>query len=71
MGLIGAFCLSIMGLLIPVVIESITFWSCDSTCRRLLRTSKNIVIGIVAISALYFGTSGAFNDLMKVLESTK
>ncbi|XP_044014623.1 proton-coupled amino acid transporter-like protein pathetic [Aphidius gifuensis] len=53
LGIIGAFFLSILGLLVPVIIETITYWEDDN--HRVLRALKNIVIAIVALNALYFG----------------
>lgn len=53
LGIIGAFFLSILGLLVPVIIETITYWEDDN--HRVLRALKNIVIAIVAFNALYFG----------------
>ncbi|KAF7988433.1 hypothetical protein HCN44_001006 [Aphidius gifuensis] len=62
-GLIGACCLSILGLLVPVIIETITYWNDDTIVWRILRTMKNIFITIIAALAFYYGTSDSLNDI--------
>lgn len=54
-GFIGAVCFSILGLLVPVIIESITYWEDDSSQYKILRTIKNVIIGVVSILILIFG----------------
>lgn len=53
-GLIGAVCFSILGLLVPAIIESATYWKDDQ--HRVLRTIKNVIIAIASILVLIFGS---------------
>ncbi|KAK0093529.1 hypothetical protein PV326_013339 [Microctonus aethiopoides] len=61
-GLIGAFCFSLLGLLAPVVIEMVVFWDVGFGRFNWI-VIKNIVITIVGILALIFGTKSAINDI--------
>lgn len=61
--LVGAFCFSLLGLLIPALIESATYWENDK--KRTMRTTRNVVIGILALLALGFGTYSAIHDIKK------
>lgn len=64
-GLIGAFCFSILGLLVPVVIEIITFWDVGfGKCNWIIW--KNILIFIFGIFALVFGTKDALREIAKI-----
>ncbi|KAL7307075.1 hypothetical protein TKK_0000813 [Trichogramma kaykai] len=63
-GLIGAFCFSILGLLFPVFIETVTFW--DIGFGRFHWVAlKNIVICIIGLLALVFGSRSALLDIAK------
>lgn len=61
-GLIGAFCFSILGLLAPVGIEMVVLWNVGFGRFNWI-VIKNIVITIVGILALLFGTKSAINDI--------
>lgn len=58
-GLIGAFCFSILGLLIPVFIETVTYWDVGFGPGNWVAL-KNIIICIIGIMALIFGSRSAF-----------
>ncbi|KAF7988941.1 hypothetical protein HCN44_007251 [Aphidius gifuensis] len=62
-GLIGAVCFSILGLLVPAIIESATYWKGDK--HRVLRTIKNVIIAIVSILVLIFGSIEAIKEFSK------
>lgn len=58
MGVIGAFCFSILGLIAPAFIEIVTFWDIGfGPCKYLIW--KNILIFIFGMFALVFGTQNA------------
>ncbi|XP_017887753.1 proton-coupled amino acid transporter-like protein pathetic [Ceratina calcarata] len=58
-GLIGAFCFSILGLLIPVFIETVTYWEVGFGPGNWVAL-KNIIICVIGIMALIFGSRSAF-----------
>lgn len=62
MGLIGAFCFSILGLLFPVVIETVTFWD-QGFGPCYWKIWKNILVTIFGLLALVFGTQSAIKDI--------
>lgn len=63
MGVIGAFCFSILGLIAPAFIEIITYWDIGfGPCKFLIW--KNILVFIVGIFALVFGTKDAIRDII-------
>lgn len=59
-GLIGAFCFSLLGIVVPVFIEFATYWN-DVTIWMTLR---NVVLIIVGILALVFGTVNSVADII-------
>lgn len=61
-GLIGAFCFSLLGIIAPVVIEFATFWD-NVTVFMTIRNALLIVVGILA---LVFGTNSSVVDIMKM-----
>jgi proton-coupled amino acid transporter len=54
-GLIGAFCFSLLGIIVPVVIEFATYW--DKV--TIWMTIRNAVLIAVGFLALVFGTSNS------------
>jgi len=54
-GLIGAFCFSLLGIIVPVVIEFATYW--DKV--TVWMTIRNAVLIVVGFLALVFGTSNS------------
>ncbi|XP_078043406.1 solute carrier family 36 member pathetic [Augochlora pura] len=64
-GLIGAFCFSILGLLIPVFIETVTYWDVGFGPGNWVAL-KNIVICIIGFMALVFGSRSALIDIVKL-----
>lgn len=69
-GLLGAFCFSILGLLAPVFIETVTYW--DAGFGRFHWVAwKNCVIIIIGLLALSFGSHSAVKDIYKELFLSK
>lgn len=66
-GLIGAFFFSILGLMVPVYIEMITFWD-KGFGKFYWKIFKNIIVVIAAIMALIFGTESAVSDIIKLYQ---
>lgn len=66
--LIGAFFFSILGLMVPVYIEMITFWE-KGFGRFYWKILKNIVVVIAALMALIFGTESAIRDIVKLYQN--
>ncbi|KAH8406843.1 hypothetical protein KR222_005758, partial [Zaprionus bogoriensis] len=64
MGLIGAFCFSILGLIFPVMIEIIVHWDEGFGAGNWILW-KNILITLCGIGALIFGSQSAINDIVK------
>ena len=64
-GLIGAFCFSLLGIIMPVIIElntnweNVTFWM----------TIRNAVLIAVGIMALIFGTANSIADIITTYKS--
>ncbi|KAH8370866.1 hypothetical protein KR093_005251, partial [Drosophila rubida] len=69
MGLIGAFCFSILGLIFPVVIEIVVHWDTGFGAGNWI-VWKNVIITICGICALVFGTQSAIQDILKVYSSS-
>ncbi|XP_017136220.1 proton-coupled amino acid transporter-like protein pathetic isoform X1 [Drosophila miranda] len=65
MGLIGAFCFSILGLIFPVLIELVLHWDTGFGKYNWILW-KNIVICICGIGALVFGSLAAIRDIVEV-----
>lgn len=69
-GLLGAFCFSILGLLIPVFIEMITYWD-QGFGKYNWIIWKNVIICAFGILALYFGSKSSIEDIMELYSPTK
>ncbi|XP_026472242.1 proton-coupled amino acid transporter-like protein pathetic isoform X2 [Ctenocephalides felis] len=67
-GLIGAFCFSILGLLVPVMIETVTYWE-EGFGKFNWVVWKNVVITVFGIFALIFGSQSAINDIVTMYTS--
>lgn len=61
--LIGAFCFSIIGLLVPVGIEMLTFHN-KGFGKFNWKLIKNVLVVIMAIMALIFGSKSAIEDIV-------
>lgn len=61
-GLIGALCFSILGLMLPIFIEVVTFWDEGWGLLRF-RTYKNIAFVAISFICLIFGTKAALIDI--------
>ncbi|GJQ88033.1 putative proton-coupled amino acid transporter [Trypoxylus dichotomus] len=68
-GLIGAFCFSILGLIVPVVIEIITFWD-KGFGKYNWKIVKNAVVIIAGIIALIFGSKMAIEEIIQEMSQT-
>ncbi|XP_056633809.1 proton-coupled amino acid transporter-like protein pathetic [Diorhabda sublineata] len=66
--LIGAFCFSILGLAVPIVIEMLTFWD-KGFGKFNWKIYKNIVVVVVAVMALIFGSKSAIEDIIEMYSS--
>ncbi|XP_011300217.1 proton-coupled amino acid transporter 1 [Fopius arisanus] len=68
-GLIGAFCFSILGILIPVAIEIITCWDVGfGKCNWIIM--KNVVIIFIGVMALIFGSKDSIEGIIKAYTPT-
>ncbi|XP_034839738.1 proton-coupled amino acid transporter-like protein pathetic [Maniola hyperantus] len=68
MGVIGAFCFSILGLIAPAFIEVITYWDIGFGPMKLL-IWKNLLVLVFGLFALIFGTKDAVISIIKVYSS--
>lgn len=68
MGVIGAFCFSILGLIAPAFIEVITYWNIGFGFSKYI-IWKNILVVIFGLFALVFGTVDAVKGIMAVYTS--
>ncbi|XP_026816116.1 LOW QUALITY PROTEIN: proton-coupled amino acid transporter-like protein pathetic [Rhopalosiphum maidis] len=59
-GLIGAFCFSLLGIVVPVIIEFATYWD-DVTIWMSVRNAVLIAVGFLA---LVFGTANSVADII-------
>ncbi|XP_014483363.1 PREDICTED: proton-coupled amino acid transporter 4 [Dinoponera quadriceps] len=64
-GLIGAFCFSILGLLIPVFIETVTYWDVGFGPGNWVAL-KNVIITVMGLIALIFGSRSAIIDIVSL-----
>lgn len=65
LGLIGALCFSVLGLIIPVFIEIVTFWDIGfGPCYWLIW--KNVLVLIFGVLALIFGSYTSVLDIIAV-----
>ncbi|XP_058126355.1 proton-coupled amino acid transporter-like protein pathetic [Anopheles ziemanni] len=62
-GLIGAFCFSILGLLIPIVIEMVTYWDEGFGPGNWI-VWKNVIVAIFGTIALVFGSKNAIEEIL-------
>lgn len=65
---IGAFCFSILGVIIPAIIETITFWNTDSKSKSCL-VMKNAILVIFGFAILVSGSYYAFGDVTKMIRN--
>lgn len=64
-GFIGAVCFTMLGLLIPVVIEMITFWDEGfGPCNWII--IKNVIIVIVGVIAAISGANGSLRKIISI-----
>ncbi|KAJ8985559.1 hypothetical protein NQ317_019943 [Molorchus minor] len=63
--LIGAFCFSILGLIVPVGIEMLTFWD-KGFGKYNWKILKNVVVVLIGLLALVFGSKSAIEDIIKL-----
>uniref|UniRef100_A0A336M521 CSON009115 protein n=1 Tax=Culicoides sonorensis TaxID=179676 RepID=A0A336M521_CULSO len=64
-GLIGALCFSILGLIMPVLIEFATYWD-DGFGKFNWLVWKNLLLLAFGVFALIFGTKDAIRDILAV-----
>lgn len=64
-GLIGAFCFSILGLLIPIAIEMVTYWDDGLGAFMII---KNIFVAIFGVLALIFGSKNAVLEILELYQ---
>lgn len=64
-GLIGAFCFSILGLLVPVLIEVVTYWE-QGFGKFNWIVWKNILVCFFGGIALVFGSKNAIESIIKL-----
>lgn len=61
--LIGAFCFSILGIIVPILIEMLTFWDKGfGPCNW--KIFKNVLVVFMGILALIFGSKSAISDIV-------
>lgn len=65
MGIIGAFCFSILGLIAPAFIEIITYWDIGFGPGKYL-IWKNLLVCVFGMFALIFGTKEAIASIIKM-----
>lgn len=65
MGVIGAFCFSLLGLIAPAFIEMITYWEIGYGKYNYL-VFKNILVLLFGLFALIFGTKDAIISIIDV-----
>lgn len=64
-GLLGAFCFSILGLLIPIFIEMVTYWD-QGFGKYNWVIIKNIIVCVFGVLALVFGSKEAVSDIVQM-----
>lgn len=69
MGVLGAFCYSVLGLIAPAFIEVITYWHIGFGPTKYI-IWKNILVVFFGLFALIFGTKDAITEIIKAY-STK
>lgn len=64
-GLIGAFCFSLLGLIIPILIETVTYWDVGfGPCNWVV--FKNIILFIFGVLSLVFGSYTSILDIVAI-----
>lgn len=64
-GLIGAFCFSLLGLIIPIFIETVTYWDVGfGPCNWVV--FKNIILFIFGVLSLVFGSYTSILDIVSI-----
>lgn len=61
--LIGAFCFSILGLMVPVGMEVLTFWD-KGFGKFNWKIFKNVIVVFIGMLALIFGSKSAIVDIV-------
>lgn len=69
-GILGAFCFSILGLIVPVFIEMVTYWE-QGFGRFNWIIWKNVIIVAFGCLALYFGSKSSIEDIVKLYSKTE
>jgi solute carrier family 36 (proton-coupled amino acid transporter) len=64
-GLLGAFCFSILGLLVPVFIETVTYWEAGFGKFNWV-VWKNVIVCVFGLIALYFGSKSSIEDIVNL-----
>ncbi|CAG9781899.1 unnamed protein product [Diatraea saccharalis] len=70
MGVIGAFCFSILGLIAPAFIEVVTYWDIGFGPGKFL-IWKNVLVLIFGLFALIFGTKDAIIKIVQLNTAKK
>lgn len=63
--LIGAFCFSIIGLLVPIAIEMLTFHE-KGFGKFNWKLIKNLIVAVMAMLALIFGSKSAIEEIIDI-----
>lgn len=69
-GLIGAFCFSILGLIIPVMIEMVTYWE-EGFGKFYWVIWKNVIVLGFGVIALIFGSKTSIEEIIKIYSKTE
>lgn len=69
-GILGAFCFSILGLIVPVFIEMVTYWE-QGFGRYNWIIWKNVIIVAFGCLALYFGSKSSIEEIIKLYSKTE
>ncbi|XP_023028306.2 proton-coupled amino acid transporter-like protein pathetic isoform X1 [Leptinotarsa decemlineata] len=64
-GLIGAFCFSLLGLIAPILIEIIAFWD-DGFGKFYWKIVKDVFVIVTAIAAIIFGSKSAIEHIIEM-----
>lgn len=64
-GLLGAFCFSILGLLVPIFIEMVTYWE-QGFGKFNWILWKNVFICAFGLLALWFGSKASIEDIVQL-----
>jgi proton-coupled amino acid transporter len=69
-GLLGAFCFSILGLLVPILIEMVTYWE-QGFGKFNWILWKNLFICAFGFLALWFGSKASIEDIIQLYSPTQ